>query len=128
MAHPGLCCNRPIRPGNKWGTLVEANAYFGVKGRSPTGKSAQIATHEDIGGKHTSETDAFRAYTGYADSADDYGQFLNNNPRFKAAFLFLDDSEKFTDEMAKAHYATDPQYKQKIMKLIHTHHLDQYDK
>ena len=111
-----------------WGRTVVQNAYFGIKGKSPDGSSVKFGTTEVINGKVVHETDAFRAYTDFADSADDYGRFLNENPRYKAAFLYPNDAEKFVHELVKAGYATDPHYAKSIMSIIHSHKLDQYDK
>lgn len=111
-----------------WGCHVVNNAYFGIKGKAPDGKTSNFATSEVINGKVIHISNNFRAYTSFADAADDYGRFLNSNARYHAAFHFKNDPEKFVQEMARAGYATDPHYAKSIISIIHSHHLVQYDK
>jgi type VI secretion system secreted protein VgrG len=111
-----------------WGRHVKNNAYFGIKGKAPDGSSVNFATTEVIDGKVIHTTGTFRAYTGFADSADDYGRFLSQNGRYKAAFAFKHDPVKFVQEIAKAGYATDPNYAKSLISIIHSHNLAHYDK
>ena len=111
-----------------WGCRVVNNAYFGIKGKSPDGSTVNFATTEVINGKVIHISDSFRAYTSFADAADDYGRFLSTNPRYATAFHFKNNPEKFVQEMAKAGYATDPNYAKSIIGIIHSHDLAQYDK
>lgn len=111
-----------------WGTSVVNNAYFGIKGRSSaSGASTTFATTEYINGKKVSVTDTFRAYKDFADSADDYGRFLNQNNRYAKCFLFRDDPIKFSAQVALAGYATDPLYANKISSIILSNGLLRYD-
>jgi flagellum-specific peptidoglycan hydrolase FlgJ len=110
-----------------WGRHVVNNAYFGIKGMAPTGGTVAFQTTEVIHGKVIHKTDSFRAYAGFAQSADDYGRFLSQNSRYKNAFLHKNDPVRFVQEMAKAGYATDPKYAQHILAIIRSHHLTQYD-
>jgi flagellar protein FlgJ len=111
-----------------WGRHVVHNAYFGIKGHSPDGGSVDFKTTEVINGKVVHETDTFRAYTDFADAADDYGRLLSQNSRYSKAFLFKTDPDRFVHEIAKAGYATDPTYAQSLISIIHSHGLAQYDK
>ncbi len=111
-----------------WGQHVVNNAYFGIKGRAPDGNSVNFGTTEVINGKVIHEKDTFRAYKDFVDSADDYGRFLSQNARYRSAFIYKNDPEKFVQEMAKAGYATDPNYAKSLISIIHSHKLAQYDK
>ncbi|MEX2975915.1 glycoside hydrolase family 73 protein [Serratia fonticola] len=111
-----------------WGKSVKNNAYFGIKGVSPTGKSGVFNTTEVIDGKVISISDKFRAYNDFAESADDYGRFLNKNPRYAEALKHKDDPFMFSKEVAKAGYATDPKYADKIASIIKSQGLTDYDK
>lgn len=111
-----------------WGTAHPSNEYFGVKGKAPDGKSAAIATHEEIHGSRHAEKDAFRAYGSLEQSADDYGRFLNVNRRYAEAFQHTDDAHRFIHEVAKAHYGSDGLYENKIRSIIDHHGLTRYDK
>jgi flagellum-specific peptidoglycan hydrolase FlgJ len=83
------------------------NAYFGIKGKAPTGDSSSFGTTEVINGKVIHTKAEFRAYQNYADSADPV---------------------KFVEAIAKAGYATDPNYATSLQQIIQSNHLDQYDK
>lgn len=109
-----------------WGQHVKGNAYFGIKGKAPGGKSVNFATHEVTDGKSVAITDAFRAYASLEEAADDYGQVLKNNPRWATCFAYSDQPDKFIDHLAS--YATDPDYAQKLKKIVRDHELADYDK
>ncbi|WP_233806459.1 glycoside hydrolase family 73 protein [Paraburkholderia sp. HP33-1] len=111
---------------SNWGRTVKGNAYFGIKGRSPNGQSTTFSTHETVNGVSVATTDTFRAYSSYADAADDYANMLKHSARFRSAFMHID-SIGFATEIARNHYATDPQYGAKLISIIHSRHLDHYD-
>jgi flagellar protein FlgJ len=110
-----------------WGTHVKGNAYFGIKGKSPTGQSVNFTTHEVYGGRAQVIRDNFRAYGDIQDAADDYGRFLRTNPRYVACFAYRDDPDSFVDHLAAANYATDPHYADKVKGVIRAHNLAEYD-
>lgn len=110
-----------------WGRSVKGNAYFGIKGKSPSGASVDFGTHEVTGGQSVAITDSFRAYKDFDEAADDYGAFLNGNPRYAAAFKPGIDANAFIDAMAAAGYATDPDYAKKLKAIIRVYDLGQYD-
>lgn len=110
-----------------WGRHVKGNAYFGIKGKSPDGGSTSFATHEVVSGKVVSITDSFRAYKDFADAADDYGRYLKQNKLYKNCFFFTNDVSRFVDEIAKAGYATDPNYATKVKNIINKYRLTEYD-
>lgn len=111
-----------------WGKHVKNNAYFGIKGKSPTGNSTSFGTTEVIDGKVIHIKDTFRAYADYAESADDYGRFLNENKRYKPAFIHTTEPNQFITEIAKAGYATDPDYAPKLIRLMERYDLYEFDK
>lgn len=110
-----------------WGHKAPGNVYFGVKGKSPNGKSINITTHEEYGGSLTKINDSFRSYDSLEQSADDYGRFLGTNKRYAAAFAYSNDPEKFIHEVAKAGYATDSHYEKKILNIIRTTGIKDFD-
>jgi len=110
-----------------WGQHVKGNAYFGIKGKSPSGASTTFTTHEVVDGKNIKIDDAFRAYKDFGESADDYGRFLNSNPRYSGCFLYPNDPEKFVVVLAAAGYATDPSYATNLTKIIRKYGLASYD-
>jgi flagellar protein FlgJ len=110
-----------------WGSRVVANAYFGIKGRAPDGAAAKIATHEVVAGAKVAEVDEFRAYKDFAEAADDYGRFLNENRRYAGALAVADDPLKFVAEIAAAGYATDPKYGSNLKSIILVNGLLRFD-
>jgi len=110
-----------------WGRYVKGNAFFGIKGKSPSGNSTAFKTTEVIAGRTLSLVDSFRAYKDFEEAADDYGRFLNENPRYKGCFT-ASDPEKFVEILAKSGYATDPNYNTKIVTIIRKNGLEKYDK
>lgn len=111
-----------------WGEHVKNNAYFGIKGKSPSGDSVSFGTTEVINGKIIHIKDTFRAYSDYAESADDYGRFLNGNKRYKPAFSCRDKPNDFIISIANAGYATDPNYATKLIHLMERYDLYEFDK
>lgn len=110
-----------------WGRNVKDNAYFGIKGKSPSGESTTFKTTEVINGKEIKINDTFRAYVDYEESADDYGRFLNENPRYSKAFNFTNNPKIFAKEIANAGYATDPNYEKKLIQIMDKYDLYEYD-
>jgi flagellum-specific peptidoglycan hydrolase FlgJ len=110
-----------------WGKHVKGNAYFGIKGKSSQGQSLDFATHEVADGASIEITDTFRAYASLDEAADDYGQFLRSNPRYASCFAYSNQPERFVDHLAAAGYATDPDYAEKLKKIIRSHELWKYD-
>jgi len=113
---------------SSWGRSVVGNAYFGIKGKAPSGDSSTFATTEVVNGKVIHIKDQFRAYKDYADAADDYGRFLNQNSGYKPCFRYKNNPIKFVEEVARAGYATDPHYAKSLISIIHSYGLEQYDR
>lgn len=61
--------------------------------------------------------DYFRAYDTPAEGFLDHGNFLISNKRYATALTFKDNPEKFFLEVAKAGYATDPRYAEKLIEV-----------
>lgn len=110
-----------------WGLKAKGNAYFGVKGKSPEGDSITFTTHENYDGQSVKIKDSFRSYDSLEQSADDYGRFLSVNKRYATAFSYPNDPEKFIHEVAKAGYATNPDYEKHIINIIRTTGIKDYD-
>jgi type VI secretion system secreted protein VgrG len=122
----GLIAQSALETG--WGRHVKDNAYFGIKGKSEKGASTSFTTREVIDGKSVTIVDTFRAYKDFEEAADDYGRFLNTNDRYKEALKYPDDPINFVKEIAKAGYATDPNYAKSLVSIIKSYGLAQYDK
>jgi uncharacterized protein YraI len=119
-----------------WGrsslSAIDRN-YFGIKCQS--GSYGTIAT-----GCHVYRTNectrtgscfatsaAFRTYATMAHSIADHGNFLKVNSRYRPAFAYTTDANKFIWQVWKAGYATDPNYFTKITMLMAQQNLYKYD-
>ncbi|MFO1389078.1 flagellar assembly peptidoglycan hydrolase FlgJ [Cellvibrio sp.] len=93
---------------------------FNIKATSWNGKSVSVNTLENKQGVTQQERAAFRQYDDYADSFADYVSLIKNNPRYKEALAAGGDSENFADALQKAGYATDPNYADKIKRILNS--------
>ncbi len=63
------------------------------------------------------EKASFRSYRSYADSFNDYVNFLRQNGRYADALQQQGDDQAFIKQLHKAGYATDPDYADKVMNI-----------
>jgi flagellum-specific peptidoglycan hydrolase FlgJ len=111
-----------------WGAHCPGRNLFGIKADPGwAGASTLQITHEFVDGKTETIAARFRSYPNWLGSIQDHALFLTGNPRYKAAFDTMD-GEKFAAAVARAGYATDPQYAGKICAIIDAHHLLALDK
>ena len=70
-----------------------------------------------------------RRYNGFhREAAEDYGRFLRTNRRYATCFAYSDQPDLFVDHLAAAGYATDPDYADKLKRIIRAHRLGDYDR
>ena len=119
-----------------WGEKIPGNMFFGIKaGSGWRGKKQLITTREvlskgnvkfpkiisivkRVDGKYDYRVeDWFRAYDSAAESFADHGRFLLSQPRYHNA-IGIHDPKQFADEIAKAGYATDPNYAKTWKQII----------
>jgi len=93
---------------------------FNIKATGWQGKSVVVNTLENRQGITQQERASFRQYDNYAQSFADYVSLIKNNPRYKDALIAGENSEGYAEALQKAGYATDPEYAQKIKRLINT--------
>jgi len=67
----------------------------------------------------------FRAYDNLQQSFDDYVKFIQNNPRYQKALENVSDSERYLHDIQKAGYATDPEYANKILRVMNSDTIQQ---
>ncbi len=111
---------------------TKANNWFGIKcfsKPSPLQNGCyEIDTTEyDENGNPYIETARFRSYDDIAKSFLDHGRFLTVHSRYAEAFNYTDDPDRFIVEVHKAGYATDPEYSNKIIRLMQRYDLYQYN-
>ena len=106
----------------------EAFNLFGVKAdKSWKGYTFSLPTKEFIQNQWVTVSALWRKYTNWQQCLVDHGNFLLDNPRYQPA-LNTTNVADFTQAIAAAGYATDPQYSQKIMEIINFHNLTQFDR
>jgi Mannosyl-glycoprotein endo-beta-N-acetylglucosaminidase len=71
--------------------------------------------------------DSFRVYNSPTDSFRDHGRQLATLTRYAAAFNYQKSPNQFAAEVHKGGYATDPAYTTKLVNIMTTYNLYQYD-
>lgn len=110
------------------GLAQNYNNYFGIKG-AYEGQSISLSTQEEVSGSNTTVNANFRVYPSPAASVQDYADLFTRNSwssNHYAAFI----NAKTPTEAANAltgTYATDSSYGSKLIQLINTYDLAQYD-
>jgi uncharacterized protein YraI len=106
--------------------------YFGIKCFGTPGAIAigcrAYPTTECNGKKCYRTTAQFRVYRGPADSFADHGRFLVVNPRYRKAFSYTRDPNRFAIEIHKAGYATSPTYARNLINLMKRYNLYRFDR
>ena len=88
---------------------------FGIKADARwQGERAVVTTLEYENGVAKKQVAPFRAYDSFADSFDDYADFLTTSDRYKGALQVGDDVASFAANLQQGGYATDPKYSEKI--------------
>ncbi len=101
---------------------VKSNNHFGIKCHNDW--KGETYSHWDDG-----EMSCFRKYDKVLDSYYDHSKFLVSKSRYDFLFeLDVKDYKAWAKGLSQAGYATDPQYSQKLIRLIELYDLDQYDR
>jgi len=94
---------------------------FGIKaGASWQGPAASVSTLEFRDGVMQRERALFRAYDSFEDSFADYVQLLSSQPRYQQALADPAISGGFGHRLQQAGYATDPEYGDKIDRVMNS--------
>jgi N-acetylmuramoyl-L-alanine amidase len=112
---------------SSWGTselATKANNLFGIKGIGPGGMYTKVSD-EFVNGRKVRKASDFKKYRSWDESIRDHTAFLLQ-PRY--AKVLGSDWKTACREVYAAGYATDPQYPQKLMRLIEQYKLYEYDK
>lgn len=123
-----------------WAKSIPDNNMFGVKAKAgtPPEKRQLVVTKEVLSspnvafpeiiritkradGKYLYEVkDWFRKYDSPEESFTDHANLFMNNKRYAKALLVRSDPYKFAEEVAKAGYATEPTYAERLKGVIRT--------
>lgn len=91
---------------------------FGIKsGKNWSGPSVEVPTTEYVNGVAQTTRERFRVYGSYAEAFNDYAALLRGNARFSGV-LGQQDAAQFARSLQQAGYATDPQYAEKLARII----------
>ena len=123
-----------------WGASVVGNSFFGVKDHDGINGNEQLITTTEYSRRQDlkfpvilsvtpvvrngvkmfkySVKDYFEKYDSAAECFEEHGNFFIQNPRYKAALLVKSDPVKFLTAVAKAGYATDPNYATTLTKIV----------
>lgn len=97
---------------------TEANNHFGIKCTSDW--HWETYHHDD-----DEQAECFRKYYHAEDSFIDHSLFLKNRKRYAPLFeLDSTDYKAWAQGLKQCGYATDPNYPQKLIRLIERYHLD----
>lgn len=116
-----------------WGSSQLASQYhnlFGIKGTGADSK--ELATKEYVNGKWIVIRGRFKVYDSWDASIKDHTQLMLNgtdtNKQNYSQVTGAKDYQTAAHALQQAGYATDPDYAKKLISVIETYHLDQYDK
>ncbi|MCU7906857.1 MAG: flagellar assembly peptidoglycan hydrolase FlgJ [Candidatus Thiodiazotropha sp. (ex Epidulcina cf. delphinae)] len=92
---------------------------FGIKADLRwQGERVRRETLEYQGDVAVRRRENFRTYTGFEESFQDYVAFLKGNPRYTEALRNTHDTTAYFKALQDAGYATDPDYAQKILRVM----------
>lgn len=98
---------------------VPSHNLFGVKaGSGWNGRTVDVATTEYENGAPRKVVERFRAYTNYAEAFRDWALLMANNPRYAQVLHQGKTGSGFAYGLQQAGYATDPNYGDKLTKVI----------
>lgn len=123
-----------------WGQFAPGNMFFGVKARTdmpetkrqllttteilsqPNAKFPEVMSITPISGGRFKYIvkDWFRKYDSPEESFTDHAELFLNNKRYAKALHVRSDPYLFAEEVAKAGYATAPDYADSLKKVIKT--------
>lgn len=115
-----------------WGDVAPGNMFFGVKDTDGINGNEQLITTTEYSSRANLKfpfiisvtpvmlngrkmfkykvKDYFRKYNSPEESFNDHAQFFLKNKRYAKALKVRNDYNRFFEEIAKAGYATDPNY------------------
>ena len=109
------------------GLTKTAKNLFGIKADSLwRGETVTFDTKEFIRGQWVVVPAKWRKYPSWQASVEDHAAFLKRNPRYQPCFA-CQTADAFVRALAKAGYATDPAYADKVIAVMNKHKLQTFD-
>ena len=114
---------------SSWGARAPGNNLFGVKAdKSWKGETVMVKTHEEyVKGVLAPITCGFRAYRTYGECLADRVEFFRRNPRYSECFKEVT-GHGWAMAVARAGYATDKAYADKLIAVINGRNMTRFDK
>ena len=98
---------------------------FGIKAKSDwSGDTVSIESIEVVDGVAVKERSQFKAYDNYEDAINDYTQMLTSQSRYAKVRGSGDDVNAFGQALVAGGYATDPEYANKLARVLDNSALD----
>lgn len=119
---------------SNWGRsllAIKARNFFGIKGKGPAG-SVKMPTLEWIGGRFVKVQADFRVYNSMDESIRDHADLIatakwkTGVPIYREAMKHSDEPRKFAAALEGV-YATDPDYAEKLWRMMDAYELEEYD-
>ncbi len=110
-----------------WGSRVNGFNLFGIKAdKSWKGPVTVFVTHEVINGQRIEIKDQFRLYRDYDECLVDRAKFFRDNPRYAKCFE-ESTGAGWARAVARAKYASDPLYAEKLIAVMDGRALSRFD-
>ncbi|MBK4829361.1 N-acetylmuramoyl-L-alanine amidase [Enterococcus faecium] len=130
---PSIILGQAILESN-WGKSTLASKYnnlFGIKAYGDQ-KKVSLETKEFVNEEWITIQGDFKVYDSWEQSMDDHTQLfvqgVDWNPALYEKVITATNYQEAAQALQDAGYATDPGYAQKIIQVIETYHLNQYDR
>lgn len=130
---PSIILGQAILESN-WGKSTLASKYnnlFGIKAYGDQ-KKVSLETKEFVNEEWITIQGDFKVYDSWEQSMDDHTQLfvqgVDWNPALYEKVITATNYQGAAQALQDAGYATDPGYAQKIIQVIETYHLNQYDR
>ncbi|HEI8547722.1 TPA: glycoside hydrolase family 73 protein [Enterococcus faecium] len=130
---PSIILGQAILESN-WGKSTLASKYnnlFGIKAYGDQ-KKVSLETKEFVNEEWITIQGDFKVYDSWEQSMDDHTQLfvqgVDWNPALYEKVITATNYQKAAQALQDAGYATDPGYAQKIIQVIETYQLNQYDR
>jgi flagellum-specific peptidoglycan hydrolase FlgJ len=112
---------------SSWGAKAPGCNLFGIKAdKSWRGAVTEFPTHEVIKGQRIAIIDRFRCYASWDEGLADRAEFFRKNPRYARCFLETTGAG-WARAAARAGYATDPQYAEKLIAIMDGRNMARFD-
>ena len=112
-------------PGGLSRLAYQANNLFGIKGSGSLGSVTMSTVEEGYRGRYYSAAN-FKKYASIQESIEDHGKLLSTD-KYTKQTKSATNVEEYATALQKAGYATDSQYADKLINVINSNNLKQYD-